>query len=81
MGTIVKKRFERKFYFGKVVDYDVKEGRYKILYDDGDKEDFDEEDMLRYIVVSSSTATKKPTAKKASTKKISGRPRGRPKKK
>ena len=81
LGTIVKKKFERKFYVGKVVDYDLKEGQYNILYDDGDKEDFDEEDMLQYIVVSSSTGTKKPTAKKPSTKKVSGRPWGRPKKK
>ena len=77
LGTIVKKRFERKFYVWKVVDYDVKEGRYKILYDDGDKEDFDEEDMVNYV-------SNKPTGKKntkTAAKKMVRQPRGRPKKK
>ena len=77
--TIVKKKFESKFYVGKVVDYDVKEGQYKILYDDGDKEDFDEEDMLNYYVTNNNTGDK--NSKSAGAKKMIGRRGGRSKKK
>ena len=91
LGTVIKKKFERKFYVGKVVDYNVKEGRYKILYDDGDKEEFDEEEMFNYVVSGgNAVTTKKPAAKKATQKKQApkktgpkktvARPRGRPKK-
>ena len=82
LGTVIRKKFERKFYVGKVVDYNVKEGRYKILYDDGDKEEFDEEDMLNYVVSGGSAVStkKKQQPKKTGPKKAVGKPRGRPKK-
>lgn len=43
LETAVKKSFDGKWFLGKVVAYKGK--YYKILYNDGDKEDFDIEDM------------------------------------
>ena len=46
----IQKEFDGKLFFGDIVKYDSKEALYKILYDDGDVEEFDNEEMQKYIV-------------------------------
>jgi hypothetical protein len=48
-GTIIRKRFpDGKYYQGEVINYDHANRYYKIKYEDGDQEDFDENDMELY---------------------------------
>lgn len=48
-GTQVKKWFKTKYYYGSITDYDPVNGFYTILYDDGDMEQFDHDDVRRHI--------------------------------
>jgi hypothetical protein len=47
--TVVRKKFDDKYYLGKVVDYVVNGGYYKIVYSDGDNEDMDEQEMRDHV--------------------------------
>ena len=49
IGSKIQKEFNGKLFSGEVIKYDKKEALYKILYDDGDVEEFDNEDMQKYF--------------------------------
>ena len=49
VGTTVRKKFGKKWFVGSVVDYSPVDGHYKIIYEDGDQEQFDDVDMEEYL--------------------------------
>lgn len=48
-GTVVRKNIKRKQFLGEVVDYVIKEGSYKILFEDGNGEDLNVDEMEKYL--------------------------------
>jgi non-homologous end joining protein Ku len=54
-GTLIKKLFvnpssgKLQFYEGQVKGFDVVEGYYKIIYDDGDREELSEDQVMMYL--------------------------------
>jgi len=54
----VAKTFEREVYFGSIVDYNVTSKLWKIIYDDGDQEEFDEKDLARSLKLYQKTKQK-----------------------
>lgn len=55
LGNTVRKKFGKTWYVGKVVDYLPDKKYYKVLYEDGDREDMDDEDMEDYLYDCSSS--------------------------
>ena len=49
IGKTVRKQFHRKYYNGTIVRKG-RNGFYKINYDDGDSEEFDNDDVKKYSV-------------------------------
>ena len=47
--TIVQKPFHGNIFEGQVTSYVAEENYYKILYEDGDVEEYDDEDMENYF--------------------------------
>jgi len=50
-GTKISKIFDGTWYNGKVRSYNCKKGFYRIRYDDGEKEDFDDADVKKWLKV------------------------------
>ena len=48
-GAKVQKIFDGKLYNGRVVEYSHKTGWYKAVYDDGDSEDLEPEEVLKLL--------------------------------
>ena len=48
IGTIVRKRFNTGYYEEEVIEYNDIKGYYKIRYIDGDQEEYDVKDMIKY---------------------------------
>ena len=46
IGMIIKKRFGKKYYTGRVTDYDSP--YYKVVYEDGDVEEMDKDEVMKY---------------------------------
>ena len=59
-GTKVSKSFDGEYFDGVVKSFDTEEGYYFIEFEDGDKEDFDEGDMEKWIVHPNSKRRTKP---------------------
>ena len=68
VGTVIWKLFDDdELYEGVVTKYNADKGVYSILYDDGDVEQYDEEDMENFF--HAAKRNKKPDAKKPVAKK------------
>lgn len=52
IGTKIIKHFDLIPYTGHVISYDAKSKFYKIMYGDGDEEEFDTDEVKRYCVAS-----------------------------
>ena len=50
IGCAVKKFFEQTLFTGSVTEYDPTEGFYKVLYDDGDEEELEYEELQPILV-------------------------------
>ena len=48
LNTKIRKKFGGKFYQGKVTKYNSKNGFYTVVYEDGDKETMDTQEVRRY---------------------------------
>jgi energy-coupling factor transporter ATP-binding protein EcfA2 len=70
VGTDISKEFQdpstgkMRMYHGKVQKYFAKEKLYSIVFEDGDSEDMNEEEVSRHLVVPTSTKTKEKKKKK-----------------
>ena len=47
-NTVLRKKFGRKYYLGKIVQYDPNTGWYDVEYEDGDKEQLDHSEVEQY---------------------------------
>ena len=45
----IAKQFDHQVYFGTVHNFDKKEQLWQVNYDDGDEEEFDKDDLVKYI--------------------------------
>lgn len=48
VNSRVAKNFEGSIYFGNITAYDVADQFWSVVYDDGDEEEYDEDDLKHY---------------------------------
>jgi Lamin-B receptor of TUDOR domain len=61
IGTKIMKPFppDNQYYGGEIVEYDEMEKWYKVIYDDGDVEDLDHYEVLKYLKANQDSFSKK----------------------
>merc|ERR1712238_461830 len=61
VGTKIAKKFKRDIYYGTIKSVDAKNKWYHVVYDDGDEEDFEDDEIDKYLVKKDAVGGKKKT--------------------